>query len=212
VTDKISYSEFAMTDLLDAFASNEPLPGGGSASALAGALGVSLLLMVAGLPKTRSGTSVPEEAADLAEASSRLRRLRDRLASLVDSDSEAYRSLLTAMRMPKSSEDERNERTAAVQAAMKAATEVPLETMRECQQALAGSVVVARNAHRPAASDAIVAVELLTAAVRGSGVNVDVNLAGIKDAHYCERIRTEREELAVDSEADAERARELLKA
>lgn len=199
-------------DLLDAFASNEPLPGGGSASALAGALGVSLLLMVAGLPKTRSGPSVPEEAADLAEASSRLRPLRDRLASLVDRDSEAYRSLLTAMRLPKSSEDERAARTGAVQAAMKGATEVPLETMRECQQALAGAVVVARNAHRPAASDAIVAVELLTAAVRGSGVNVDVNLAGIQDAHYCDRIRTEREFLAADSEADAGRARELLKA
>jgi formiminotetrahydrofolate cyclodeaminase len=211
VTEKISYSEFAVMDLLDAFASNEPLPGGGSASALAGALGVSLLLMVAGLPKTKSGPSVPEEATDLAEASSRLRPLRDRLASLIDRDSEAYRALLTAMRMPKSAEQERADRASAVQAAMKEATEVPLETMRECQQALAGAVVVAHNAHRPAASDAIVAVELLTAAVRGSGVNVDVNLAGIQDAHYCERIRTEREQLAADSEADAERARELLR-
>lgn len=201
-----------MMDLLDAFASNEPLPGGGSASALAGALGVSLLVMVAGLPKTRSGPSVPEEAADLAEAASRFRPLRDRLAALVDRDSEAYRSLLTARRLPRSSDGERTERAAAVQAAMKEATEVPLETMRECQQALAGAVVVARNAHRPAASDAIVAVELLTAAVRGSGVNVDVNLAGIQDAHYCERIRAEREQLAADSDADAERARELLRA
>ena len=211
MTEKISYSEFAVMDLLDAFASNEPLPGGGSASALAGALGVSLLLMVAGLPKTKSGPSVPEEATDLAEASSRLRPLRDRLASLIDRDSEAYRALLTAMRMPKSGEQERADRASAVQAAMKEATEVPLETMRECQQALAGAVVVARNAHRPAASDASVAVELLTAAVRGSGVNVDVNLAGIQDAKYCERIRTEREQLAADSDADAGRARELLR-
>jgi formiminotetrahydrofolate cyclodeaminase len=198
-------------DLLDAFASNEPLPGGGSASALAGALGVSLLLMVAGLPKTKSGPSVPEEAADLAQASSRLRPLRDRLASLVDRDSEAYRSLLTAMRMPKASDGEREARAAAMQAAMKAATEVPLETMRECQQALAGAVVVARNAHRPAASDAIVAIELLIAATRGSGVNVDVNLGGITDAGYCERVRIEREQLAADSDADAARARDLLR-
>ncbi len=65
------YSEMALVDLLDAFASNEPVPGGGSAAALAGSLGASLLIMVAGLPKTR--TDSPEEVADLSEASARLR-------------------------------------------------------------------------------------------------------------------------------------------
>jgi formiminotetrahydrofolate cyclodeaminase len=58
------YSEFALIDLLDAFASNAPVPGGGSAAALAGALGVSLLIMAASLPKSRTGA--PEDAADLA--------------------------------------------------------------------------------------------------------------------------------------------------
>jgi len=67
------FSEFALIDLLDAFASNTPVPGGGSAAALAGALGVSLLIMAAGLPKSRTGA--PEEAADLAEAAARLRPL-----------------------------------------------------------------------------------------------------------------------------------------
>src|SRR5690554_1138720 len=84
MADEISYADYALIDLLDAFASNEPLPGGGSASALAGALGVSLLLMVCGLPKTRSGANAPEEAADLAQASARLRPLRDRLVELID--------------------------------------------------------------------------------------------------------------------------------
>jgi formiminotetrahydrofolate cyclodeaminase len=210
MAEKISYADYATIDLLDAFASNEPLPGGGSAAALAGALGVSLLLMVAGLPKTRSGTSVPEEAVDLAAASARLRLLRDSLVGLVDRDSEAYRSLMTALRLPKGSDEERAARRDAMQAAMRAATEVPLETMRECQQALAGAVIVARNGHRPAASDAAVAVELLQAALRGSGMNVDANLGGIEDRHYCDTIRTEREQLAADSAADADRARQLL--
>jgi formiminotetrahydrofolate cyclodeaminase len=208
MADKISYADYALIDLLDAFASNEPLPGGGSAAALAGALGVSLLLMVAGLPKTRS--AAPEEAADLAEASSRLRPLRDKLVDLVDRDSEAYRSLIAALRLPKATSDEQGARKTAVQAAMRAATEVPLETMRECQQALTGSVIVARNAHRPAASDAGVAIELLLAAVRGSGMNVDVNLTGIVDQHYCDTIRTEQQQLAADSAADADRARKFL--
>ena len=82
-----SYSTMAMADVLDAFASNQPYPGGGSAAALAGALGVSLLLMAAGIPRTRTGT--PEEAADLAQASARLRPVRDTLARIVDADSEA---------------------------------------------------------------------------------------------------------------------------
>src|SRR5688572_1434629 len=210
MAEKISYSDYTTIDLLDAFASNEPLPGGGSAAALAGALGVSLLLMVAGLPKTRSGTSVPEEAVDLAAASARLRLLRDSLVGLVDRDSEAYRSLITALRLPKGSDEERAARRDAMQAAMRAATEVPLETMRECQQALAGAVIVARNGYRPAASDAAVAVELLQAALRGSGMNVDANLGGIEDQHYCDTTRTEREQLAADSAADADRARQFL--
>jgi methenyltetrahydrofolate cyclohydrolase len=211
VADKISYADFALIDLLDAFASNEPLPGGGSAAAMAGALGVSLLLMVAGLPKTRSGSSVPEEAVDLAEASARLRPLRDALVELIDRDSSAYRSLIAAFKLPKTSEAEKTARTAAVQTAMREATDAPLETMRECQQALAGAVIVARNGHRPAASDAGVAVELLLAAVRGSAANVDANLEGITDAHYRDTIRTERDQLEADSAADADRARQFLK-
>ena len=89
----------ALTDLLDLFASNDPVPGGGSASALAGALGSSLLLMVAGMPKTRTGT--PEETADLAAAAARLRPLRDRLLTLIDSDSDAYAAVSSAFKLPK---------------------------------------------------------------------------------------------------------------
>ena len=86
------YSEFALIDLLDAFASNAPVPGGGSAAALSGALGVSLLIMAASLPKSRTGA--PEEAADLAEAAARLRPLRDTLVTLIDDDSDAYRAVM----------------------------------------------------------------------------------------------------------------------
>ena len=101
----MSYSDLVLTDLLDAFSSSDPYPGGGSAAALAGALGVSLLLMAAGVTRTRTGT--PEEAADLAEASSRLRPLRDTLTSLVDADSAAYQAVVKAMRRPKGTDGER---------------------------------------------------------------------------------------------------------
>jgi formiminotetrahydrofolate cyclodeaminase len=197
-----------VSDLLDAFASNEPVPGGGSAAALAGAVGVSLLVMVAGLAKTRSGA--PEEAADLADASARLRPLRDELLSLVDGDSAAYQAVLAAMRLPKDGEAQTQARRAAIQDAMRAATEVPLQTMRVCQQALRGALVVAAAGNPNASSDTGVAVELLVAALRGASMNVDVNVKSLTDAAFAGRIAEERAELEAEAVADAERARERL--
>src|SRR5689334_5797069 len=107
-----SFAEMALADLIDAFSSTDAVPGGGSAAALAGAVGVSLLIMVAGLPKTKTGA--PEETADLAEASSRLHPLRDALVDLVDRDSEAYRQVLTAFRLPRVSDSEKAARTEAI--------------------------------------------------------------------------------------------------
>jgi formiminotetrahydrofolate cyclodeaminase len=196
-----SYSTMAVEDLLDAFASSEPVPGGGSASALAGAVGVSLLMMVAGLPKTRTGA--PEEAADLAEASSRLRPLRDTLTSLIDQDSEAYEAVLAAYRLPNGNEAETSARRTAIESAMRGATDVPLETMRACQQALRGAAIIAKNGNPNAATDTGVGVQLLLASLRGAGMNVDINTASLTDAAYVARVKEEREELEREGTADA---------
>ncbi len=202
------YSEFAVIDLLDAFASNAPVPGGGSAAALAGALGVSLLIMAASLPKSKTGA--PEEAADLAEAASRLRPLHDTLTQLIDADSSAYRSVMAALKMPKDSADDKAARAQILQSALQTATDVPLDVMRAGQQALAGSVVVARNAYRLAGSDVAMGIELLGATVRGSALSIDGNLAGIADAAYVARVGAERDQLAEDSRRDGGQALELL--
>ena len=208
VAEEIPYSAYTVIDLLDAFASNEPFPGGGSAGALAGATGVSLLIMAAGLAKTRTGA--PEEAADLSEASARLRPLRDSLVTLIDRDSQAYRAVIDAFRLPKASDAETRTRATAVQQAMQGATEVPLDTMRACQQALRGAIVVARNALSTAKSDVATGIELLLAGLRGSAMNIDANLQSVKDAAFAARIRTERDQLVSDGEADAQQARRLL--
>jgi formiminotetrahydrofolate cyclodeaminase len=201
-------AEFAVIDLLDAFASSEPVPGGGSASALAGALGVSLLIMVADMTKTRTGA--PEETADLADAAARLRPRRDELTDLIDRDSKAYQSVVAAYKLPKGAEGEKEVRRNAVQAAMTEATDVPLETMRVCQQALRGAVVVATAGNPRASSDVGVAIELLIAAMRGARMNVDINLPSLSDASYVARVATERDALVADAEGDAERARKAL--
>ncbi|HEY5619489.1 MAG TPA: cyclodeaminase/cyclohydrolase family protein [Vicinamibacterales bacterium] len=204
----MEYLDLTLPDLLDAFASNEPVPGGGSAAALAGAVGASLLIMVAGIATTRTGT--PEEAADLAEASGRLRPIRDTLAALIQQDSDAYTAVLEAMRLPKGTSAEKRERGAAIEAAMIQATEAPLDTMRCCQQALRGATIVAANGNRNAATDTAAGVELLVAGLRSAGLNVDVNLDSVSDAAFASRAAEERKQLAADGEADALSAREQL--
>jgi formiminotetrahydrofolate cyclodeaminase len=203
-----SYSTYALADLFDAFASNDPVPGGGSAAALTGALGVSLLIMVAGLPKTRTGA--PEEAADLSRASARLRPLRESLQELIDRDAAAYQAVVAAYRLPKSSNDEQAQRAQAIADAMRAATETPLDTMRLCQQALEGAAIVAVNGLATATSDVAVAIELLLTAAKGAGMNVDANLPAWKDRVRAEQVRLERKELEAESVAAAQRARKSL--
>jgi formiminotetrahydrofolate cyclodeaminase len=202
------FSTMAAMDLIDAFASNEPVPGGGSASALAGAVGTALLIMVAAMPKTRTGA--PEETADLAETEARLRPLRNDLTGLIDRDSEVYATVIAARRLPKDTDEQKATRRAAIQAGTVLATEVPLDTMRACRQALEGAVIVAKNGNRNAASDVGVAIELLLAGLRGAGLNVDINLAGLTDQQFVARARAERQALEHDGTADAGTARAAL--
>ena len=203
MTDR-PYSTFALADFADALASGDPAPAGGSAAAAAAAMGVSLLIMVTALPKTRTGT--PEEVADLAEAAARLRPLRDRLLDLVDEDSDAYTAVVAAYRLPKGTDGERAARAAAIAGAMRGATEVPMNGMRACQQALRGAGVVVAAGLASAAGDAAVGIELLGAALRGFGLSVDINLRTLKDQEYVARVTTERDLLARDATADAARA------
>jgi formiminotetrahydrofolate cyclodeaminase len=194
--------------LLDLFASNEPYPAGGSASALAGAIGASLLMMAATIPKTRSGSA--EEAAELAAAAVRLHTIRDTLLRLVASDSEAYANVIAALRATRATEEERAQRHEAIAQAMRRATEVPLETLRAARHGLALAVSVASNATRAAGSDINVAIELLTAAVRGASSSVSTNLEALKDREYVEEIAAERGMLEEEAAEDAGRARASL--
>ena len=91
---------------------------------------------------------------------------------LIQQDSDAYAAVLEAMRLPRDANAEKFERRTAVEGAMQQATEVPLETMRRCQQALRGAVVIATSGNRNAATDTAAGVELLLAGLRSAGLNV----------------------------------------
>jgi formiminotetrahydrofolate cyclodeaminase len=203
-----SYSDFSLRDLLDAFASTSPAPGGGSAAAVAGALGVSLLLMAIGIRTSRPTGS--HESSELGEAADRLRSLRPTIASLVDRDAEAYSLVIAALRMPVKGEGSDVRRQMALESAMRAATDVPLETMRACRQALREAPVVAAHAIGSTHGDVGVAAELLRGAVRAAGITIDANVASLKDADYISVVRTERQQLDAQSTADAEYALSCL--
>ena len=187
----------ALGDLLDTFASSDPLPGGGAAAALTGSIGVSLLLMVTGMAKTRTGA--PEEVADLAAAAARLRPLRERLIALIDEDSAAYLSVLDAFRIAKANTADAETRSVAITRAMRAATEVPLDTMRACERALREAPAVVRFGNPNAATDAAVGARLLLAALEGAGLNVAVNLAGVQDPAYVRDSGAAREALLLSA-------------
>ena len=176
-------------ELLAAFSSSDPTPGGGSASALASAVGASLLMMVAALPKTRSGTN--EDRAVLAEAAEALVRLRQQLADAIDADTIAYDQVVAAYRLPKDSEDEKRARKTAIQRALRSATDVPLGVMRLSAMALKHADLVGAHGHAGAASDVGVAVALLQAGLRGARLNVEINVGSIEDEAYKEAVAAE---------------------
>jgi formiminotetrahydrofolate cyclodeaminase len=199
-------TELTLIDLLEAFRSPQPTPGGGSAAALAGAVGASLLAMVGGLPKSHAATV--EDIERLAAARLQCARLGDRLAVLVDRDSEAYDMVVSAYALPKSTDEEKHARTRQIQLALRAATETPLEVMRACADAIEQGVVVAELGNRNAASDVQVGLELLLAGQRGARLNVEVNLGMLKDAAYVAIVGEEISRLTAAAEREMTSARE----
>jgi formiminotetrahydrofolate cyclodeaminase len=194
-----------VTELLADFRAPEPTPGGGSASALAGALGASLLAMVAGLPKSKATTA--EDIARLKAAGDRCTELSLQLAGLVDRDSEAYTEVVNAYKQPKATDEEKAARSAAIQEGFRAAIGAPLDVMRACAAAGEQGVVVASLGNPSAFSDVQVGLELLGAALRGAKLNVEINLESIKDGDYADRARDEAAELerALEHETSAAR-------
>jgi formiminotetrahydrofolate cyclodeaminase len=182
-------TNLTVTELLAAFRSSEPTPGGGSASALAGAVGASLLAMVAGLPKPKATTD--DDQRQLAEAGARCTELALQLEGLIDDDSAAYDLVVGAFRLPKGTDEEKTARTAAIQRALTAATETPLQVMRLCAKGLEALHAVDRLGNPNASSDVQVAFGMLRAGLRGAHQNVEINLGSLKDDDYVSRVRIE---------------------
>lgn len=199
----------SVRDLLTAFSSSDPTPGGGSASALASAVGAALLLMVAGLAKTRSGSGEDREA--LTAAAGALAEIRAGLTGAIDADTTAYNMVVAAYKRPKVSADEQAARQTAIQLALRAATDVPLGVMLMSASALGQAIVIAAHGHRAAASDVGVAVALLRAGSRGARLNVEINVGSIADAAYAATVANKMARLSEETARAADEADALLR-
>jgi formiminotetrahydrofolate cyclodeaminase len=201
-------SEKPLRDLLAAFRSSDPTPGGGSAAALAGAIGAALLTMVAGLGRPRAATE--DELSRLAAAGRRTAQISEELGVLVDRDSEAYEAVMAAYKLPKNTDDEKKQRSARIQEALSKAIETPLDVMRRCAAALGQASLVASFGNANASSDVQVALELLGAGLRGAKLNVEINLEGLKDERRSAEIRAEALQLSQQASEAAVAARSRL--
>jgi formiminotetrahydrofolate cyclodeaminase len=189
----------SLTSLLEDFRSSAATPGGGSAAALAGALGASLLTMVANLPKPRATTDADLER--LRTIGERSTALASELEGLIDRDAEAYESVMRAYRLPKGSDSEKATRLAHIQDALKAAVDTPLAVMRACAAAAVQGPALLQLGNANASSDVGVGLELLRAGRRGAQLNIEINLTSVKDQHYVAAVRREVDQLLSESGA-----------
>jgi glutamate formiminotransferase/formiminotetrahydrofolate cyclodeaminase len=182
---------------IDEVSTESPAPGGGSVAALMGSLGAALATMVANLTVGKKGYEAAW--ADLAELAERGQALKDRLARAVDEDTEAFNRVMDAMRLPKGTTEQQAERARTIEAANKAAADVPLQTARLCLEAIGLAATAAERGNRNSVSDAGVAALAARAGVEGATLNVRINLGGIADEAY--KTKAAAEAAALDAEA-----------
>ncbi len=197
-----SLVEMTCRAFADETASESPAPGGGSISAYMGALGAALGTMVANLSAHKPGWD--ERWKEFSDHADRGRELQNRLIQLVDEDTEAFNRIMAALGMPKSTEEEKGARRAALQAATLYATQVPLQTMKTACETFDLLEAMARHGNPASVSDAGVGALAAEAGVQGAGLNVRINAAGLADRATAEALVAEAN--ALSAKAAARRA------
>jgi formiminotetrahydrofolate cyclodeaminase len=172
-------SQLSLEEFSARLAAGTPTPGGGSAAALAGSLGVSLVAMVCALTVGREGYREHDQA--LQAIASRATTLRRDLLALVDGDAAAYDDVMAALRLPKGTEAEKEARRAALRHANLGATEAPLAAAEACRAVLELAADLLPKGNRNARSDIGSAALLAGAGLQAALMNVRVNLPGLGD-------------------------------
>jgi glutamate formiminotransferase/formiminotetrahydrofolate cyclodeaminase len=179
--------------------SDSPAPGGGSVAALMGALGASLGGMVANLSAGKRGWD--DRLTYFSDAAVQAQQLKDELLFLVDEDTTAFNKVMAAFGLPKDSAEEKAARTTAIQQANQYAAEIPLRVMQTAAKAYPLLADMAANGNPASISDVGVGLLAVRACIEGAGMNVRINLSGLKDeavksslASRVQELRTRAEE------------------
>ena len=189
--------ELKIGAFLDALAARESTPGGGGAAAVTGSQAAALLSMVINF------TLGNKKYADVADAMSGYLQqsevLRADLLALADRDVEAFTAVSACYGMPRTTDEEKAARTAALQTALKGATEVPFITAEKCLELLRLTEPVGRQGNSNVVSDAGTALYLARAAMQSALINVNINLKFIKDDAYVAEWSAKRDALLTES-------------
>ncbi len=191
-------TDLTVTEFCEVTASEAPTPGGGSISALSGALAASLAEMVANLSLPNDGSPSPEFLAIKEKANS----LQARLLTLVEKDAASFDSVMAAFKLPKATEEEKLRRKEKIQEALKLASKVPLEVALVSTE-IFELIPTLLEGNQNAITDAMIAAMNARNAVLGALLNARINLGSIKDDAYVKaalRNIEESEKMARESE------------
>jgi glutamate formiminotransferase/formiminotetrahydrofolate cyclodeaminase len=188
--------------------SDSPAPGGGSVAALMGALGVSLGGMVANLSAGKRGWE--DKLQLFSEWAMKAQQLKDELLFLVDEDTAAFNKVMAAFGLPKESAEEKAARSAAIQSANQYAAEIPLRVMETAARAYALLAEMAEKGNPASISDVGVGALAVRACIEGAGMNVRINLAGLKDDNVKGSLREKLKAIGGTSEAEFTRVQAMV--
>jgi Methenyl tetrahydrofolate cyclohydrolase len=203
-----SFADLTVRQFTESLSSAEPVPGGGAASALAGALGASLVAMVASLSTGRAKYAAYEMT--LARCGEGGRTLASEFLRLAERDAEAYAGYAAALKLPRETETQMAARKAAIETAARAASDAPWECVKACVALVNAADALAGRSNVNAASDVLVAALLGEAAARGAAENVNINLPSTGDEGYNETMSRQLDEALHDIAAVAARTRETV--
>ncbi|WP_217588624.1 cyclodeaminase/cyclohydrolase family protein [Lentibacillus saliphilus] len=174
--------DLSITDFTAKLGSDEPAPGGGSASALVAGVGAALTRMVAEL--TVGKEKYAEYNDEMESLLKEMTSLNDKLLVAIDADTEAFNKVSAVFTMPKETDEDKAKRKEAMQEALKYATKVPFETMELIADAIRLTATAIGKSNTNAASDLGVAALTMKAGLYGSWLNVLINIGGVKDEDF----------------------------
>ncbi len=182
-----------VTDFVDEVSRESPAPGGGSIAALSGALGASLSSMVSNLTANKRGSEAVDKI--LNDAAEKCQQIKETLVKAIDEDTNAFNAYMDARRLPNKTAEEKKAREEAMQAGLKLAVLVPLNTAKLSYEAIEIAEVVARNGNPNSITDVGVGAQSAFTGVLGGIYNVLINLKDIKDKKFVDEMRTNCAEL-----------------